>query len=57
MHQTDLDRRQFIARHFKRDLDDPRLYDLVFNTDYLTVDRIVAAILTVTGMPMMLTPA
>ena len=42
--KIDAERREFIHRHFNQDKDDIRFYHLVFNTDYLTVDRIVAAI-------------
>ena len=42
--KTDAERRVFIRRHFNQDKDDIRFFHLVFNTDYLTVDRIAAAI-------------
>ncbi len=40
----DADRRQFIRYHFKKDFDDPRYYDISFNTDTLSVEQIVEAI-------------
>ncbi len=45
--KIDAERREFIRRHFNQDKDDIQFYHLVFNTDYLTVDRVVAAIIGV----------
>ena len=42
----DAERREFIHHHFGRDLDDPRFYDAVFNTDRLSTQQIVSSILT-----------
>ena len=42
----DTERREFIRHHFGRDLDDPRFYDAVFNTDRLSIQQVVASILT-----------
>ncbi len=43
--KTDVQRRDFIRHHFNQDRDDARFYHLVFNTDHLALDHIVAAIL------------
>jgi len=43
--QTDADRREFIRYHFKSDTDDARFFNVVFNTDLVTVDQIVTATL------------
>jgi cytidylate kinase len=42
--KIDAERRGFIRGHFNADKDDTRFYHLVFNTDNLTVDYIVAAL-------------
>ena len=42
--QTESERRAFIRKYFKADIDDPSNYDLVINTDILTVDDTVSAI-------------
>jgi cytidylate kinase len=43
--KTDAVRRDFIQRHFRPDRNDMHFFHLVFNTDNLTVDCIVAAVL------------
>jgi cytidylate kinase len=45
MQQIDAERRSFIHRHFRQDLDDPRFYDAVFHTDRLSVEQIVHAVM------------
>jgi hypothetical protein len=47
----DSERRDFVRHHFRQDIDDPRSYDLVFNTDRTTVRQIVSAILAVVSTP------
>jgi cytidylate kinase len=42
--QTESERRAFIRKYFNADIDDPSNYDLVINTDILTVDAAVSAI-------------
>jgi cytidylate kinase len=42
--KIDAERRDFIQRHFRQDRDDIRFFHLVFNTDSLSVDYVVAAI-------------
>jgi len=37
--ETDEIRRHFVARHFKADLDDPLQYDMIFNTDRISVEE------------------
>lgn len=46
MEQADRERAEFIRRHFKADADDPSFYDLLLNTDQLTVERCVSAVLS-----------
>ena len=41
----DLERSSFIRLHFKRDIGDPRFYDLILNTDSLVPQQAVAIIL------------
>jgi CMP/dCMP kinase len=43
--KTDAERREFIQRHFKPERDDSRFFHLVFNTDALSVNHVVAAII------------
>jgi hypothetical protein len=38
----DLERSSFIRLHFKRDIGDPRFYDLIFSTDSLVPQQAVA---------------
>jgi CMP/dCMP kinase len=45
MTEMDTGRRSFIRRHFRQDLDDPHTYDQVFNTDRLSSDQVVDALL------------
>jgi cytidylate kinase len=35
---ADRERREFVKRHFRRDIDDPEAYDLVLNTAHIAVD-------------------
>jgi len=44
MRQCDSERRNFVHHHFKRDPDDPCSYDLVFNTDRLSLEQVVDSI-------------
>jgi cytidylate kinase len=46
MEAIDAGRREFVRHHFGKDLDDPRFYNAVFNTDRLSIQQIVASILT-----------
>lgn len=43
----DAERREFIRYHFGQDLDDPRFYSAVFNTDRLSIHQIISTILTI----------
>ena len=43
----DADRRNFIRRHYGKDFDDLRYYDLLFNTDHLSASQVVASIMWV----------
>ncbi len=47
METRDRQRREFVRHHFHRELDDPRFYDLTFNTDRLSVERVSSSILEV----------
>ncbi len=55
----DADRRSFIRHHFSQDFDDLRYYDLVFNTDHLSVEQVVNSIISVVipQMPLIETKA
>jgi cytidylate kinase len=50
IHTIDAERRDFIHHHFGQDLDDPRFYNAVFNTDRLSTQQIVATILTLMSL-------
>lgn len=39
LEQEDVSRKRYIRRYFKRDIDDPLLYDLVVNTDRIPTDE------------------
>jgi cytidylate kinase len=45
MEKIDIERRNFVQHHFRQNIDDLRLYDAVFDTDRLSVEQIVQAIL------------
>ena len=45
MHEVDAERAGFIRHHFKQDIDDPRFYDLILNTDCITPPHAALAIL------------
>jgi cytidylate kinase len=49
MLQIDAERRGFIQHHFRRNVDDLRCYDAIFNTDRLSVDQILRAALGLMG--------
>jgi cytidylate kinase len=42
----DAERRNFIRRHFQREMDDLRYYDAVFNTDFMSVPQVAACVVT-----------
>lgn len=42
---------EFIRHHFRKDPDDLTYYDLVFNTDHLTIDQVVTAVVSVIRRP------
>lgn len=44
--KVDAERRAFIQQHFQEDLDDPRFYAVVLNTDQLSMQQIVDTILS-----------
>ena len=43
----DKERREFIHQYFRKDFDDMRFYDLMFNTDHLSIEQILTSILPV----------
>jgi len=45
METDDEERRKFIRHYFRRDFDDLDFYDIVYNTDRLSADRIASSIL------------
>ncbi len=47
MREVDAERSSFVRRHFRHDIEDPRFYDLILNTDFLSPQQAVAAILAV----------
>jgi hypothetical protein len=47
MQADDEERRKFIRQYFKKDFDDNRFYDLIFNTDRLSIEQIITSILPV----------
>lgn len=47
MQADDEERREFIRQYFKGDFDDIHFYDLIFNTDRLSIEQIVTSILPV----------
>ena len=51
MLQIDAGRRNFILHHFRQNIDDLRFYDAVFDTDRLSVNQIVLAVLGLMKSP------
>jgi hypothetical protein len=45
------ERREFLKRHFQRTADDDRHYDIVYNTDRMEPEHVVASILAVLSLP------
>lgn len=45
MEKIDAERRSFVQHHFRQNVDDMRAYDAVFNTDHMSVEQVVQAIL------------
>lgn len=43
----DEERRHFVRHHFRQDLDDLTYYDMVFNTDHMTIDDVAGSVLAV----------
>ena len=56
MLELDNERRDFVRRHYHRDIDDDRFYDLVFNTDRTETTHVIASILAVISLPARATP-
>ncbi len=51
MVQVDADRRSFIQRHFRQNLDDGRFYNAVINSDELSIEQVVHAVLGMMHVP------
>lgn len=49
--ETDENRRHFVAKHFKSDLDDPTKYDMVFNTDRISTEEAARLIAHLVSSP------
>ena len=47
----DSERRDFVRRHFHHDINDDRYYDLIYNTDQMEPDHVIASILAVISLP------
>ncbi len=47
----DEERRKFIHQYFRQDINDVRFYDLMFNTDRLSIKEIVASIMVILTHP------
>lgn len=43
--RVDADRRSFLLQHFRANVEDTRFYDMVFNTDRMSVGQVVSAVL------------
>ena len=44
MHETDRDRAEFVRRNFRHDINDPHLYDLVINVEFLSHEAVAEEI-------------
>lgn len=44
---TDEDRRVFIQHHFRQDINDPRSYSIVINTDHVSVNQVVVSLMAI----------
>lgn len=51
MEADDEERRKFIHQYLRRDFDDMCAYDLVFNTDHLSIDQVASSVLLFTNRP------
>ena len=51
MESDDEERRKFIRQYFKQDFDDLRFYDILFNTDRASAERIASSILMFMNLP------
>jgi cytidylate kinase len=51
MEADDEERRKFIHQYFRRDFDDLRFYDVVYNTDRASAERIASSILVFMNLP------
>jgi cytidylate kinase len=51
MESDDEERRKFIRQYFKQDFDDLRFYDILFNTDRASAERIASSILVFMNLP------
>ena len=51
MEADDEERRKFIHQYFNRDFDDRGFYDIIYNTDRASAERIASSILVFMGFP------
>ena len=51
LRELDDERREFVREHFRADIDDPHAYDVVFDTNRMTVHQVTSAILAVIRTP------
>lgn len=51
LQELDHARREFVREHFREDIDDPHAYDLILDTNRLTVHQAASAILTMIRTP------
>ena len=56
MIELDAERKDFVRRHFHRDVDDERFYDFVYNTDRVEPDHVIASILAAVSLPVHTAP-
>ncbi len=51
MHEVDVQRRGYIQHHFRQNLDLPYFYDLICNTDHMTTEQAIHAVLGLMTVP------
>ncbi len=51
MRTDDEERRKFIRQYYRQHFDDLRFYDLIYNTDHLSIGRIVSSVLSTMNQP------
>ncbi len=51
MHEIDVQRRGYIQHHFRQNLDLPHFYNLICNTDHMTTEQVIHAVLGLMTAP------